>query len=198
MIYSACSFMDATFSSGNFFLLCFFRACAGHFQKQICILMSFVHVHHVQKWLRYVPAQKLQLLSGKIGKAVFVVFSWMKESRTFERLSIVPKRPIDFDDFLEQICYSRNGRHVCKLLLTALRWGPTYGCMVRSYSHWGRSPHTVQWQPGLACIYASLTKSSVLQGHPQSSTPACTCDPGLKQHRHKTFLSATQHNTNLH
>ena len=34
-----------------------------------------------------VPAQKLQLLSRKIGKAVFVVVvSWMTESRTFERL----------------------------------------------------------------------------------------------------------------
>ena len=38
---------------------------------------------------------------------------WMRESRTFERLSGFPEHPIDFDDFLEQIRYSRNGRNVC-------------------------------------------------------------------------------------
>ena len=42
-----------------------------------------------------------------------VVFSWMTESRTFERLSVFLECPIDFDDFLEQIRYSCNGRHVC-------------------------------------------------------------------------------------
>ena len=45
-----------------------------------------------------------------------VVFSWMRKSRTFERLSIFLECPIDFDDFPEQILYSCNGRHVWQTL----------------------------------------------------------------------------------
>ena len=45
----------------------------------------------------------------------------MTESGTFERLSIFPECPIDFDDFPEQIRYSRNGRHVCHLLQASKR-----------------------------------------------------------------------------
>ena len=37
----------------------------------------------------------------------------MTESRTFDRLSTFPERPIELDDFPEQMPYSRNGRHVC-------------------------------------------------------------------------------------
>ena len=51
-IYSACSFMDVMFSSGNFretfFLLHVFRACAEHFWEQICIFLFFAHAQHVQ------------------------------------------------------------------------------------------------------------------------------------------------------
>ena len=36
----------------------------------------------------------------------------MRESRTFERLSVFSERPTDLDDLLEQIWYSHNGRHV--------------------------------------------------------------------------------------
>ena len=47
------------------------------------------------------------------GRVFFFFFSWMRESGTFERLSVFPERPIHFDDFLEQIRQSRNGRLVC-------------------------------------------------------------------------------------
>ena len=58
--------------------------------------------------------QKLQLLSGKIRKTVFVVlvFKSMRESRTFEKLAVFLEHPTDFDNFPEQIWYSQNGRHV--------------------------------------------------------------------------------------
>ena len=93
----------------NFLLLRVFRARAEHFQKQICIFLSFAHAHRIKKWLWKVRAQKLQLLSEKIKKAVFVfVFSWMRESRTLEWLSVYLECPIDFDDIREQIWYSHN------------------------------------------------------------------------------------------
>ena len=97
----AWSFADAMLSSGNFFLLHVIRARAEHFQEKIWIFLSFVHVHRFQKRLQQVPAQKLKLFSEKIGKAV-CVFSFMRESRTFEKLSEFPEHPIDFDDFLQQ------------------------------------------------------------------------------------------------
>ena len=43
---------------------------------------------------------------------LLLFFSWMRESRTFERLSVFLENPIDFYDFLEQLQYSRNGRHI--------------------------------------------------------------------------------------
>ena len=55
----------------NLYLLHAFCAHAKHFQEQICVFPSSVHVQHIQKWLQQVPAQKLQLLSGKIRKAMF-------------------------------------------------------------------------------------------------------------------------------
>ena len=48
---------------------------------------------------------------------MFVVVSWMTESRTFENLSVFLESPIDFDDFPEQLRWSRNGRHIWESLL---------------------------------------------------------------------------------
>ena len=108
-IYSACSFEDAMFSSGNF----------G--ETSLCFV-SFAHVQSTSKsksaYFYLLPLHNASKSGfGKSWHKSFsysqtksemlclfgVVVSWMTESGTFERLSVFPERPIDFDDFPEQI-----------------------------------------------------------------------------------------------
>ena len=104
-IYLACSFADAMFSSGNFFT---------HFREQICIFVFCTCALHPKLALVSSGTKTLPTLwkNWKCRVICCCAFSWRRESWTFERLSILLERPIDFDDFLEQIRYSCNGRHV--------------------------------------------------------------------------------------
>ena len=100
----------------NFSLLHVFCACTGHFKEQICIFLTIALVLYVQKWLPLSAGTKASATLWKNWKDCLFwdlfLFSWMRESGTFERLSLFPERPIDFDDFPEQIRYSFNSRHV--------------------------------------------------------------------------------------
>ena len=95
----------------HFFYFLSFVHAQNTSERNSASFLSFAQAQRVRKWLWLVLAQTLQLLSWKIKKAFF--FSWMTESRTFERLSILLERAIDFHDFQEQVWYSCNGRHVC-------------------------------------------------------------------------------------
>ena len=82
--------------------------------KLFFCFVSFAHAHCIKKVTSGKIWKKSFGYSIKIGKAMFFFFfPWMRESATFERLSIFLECPIDSDDFLEQIQYSRNGRHKC-------------------------------------------------------------------------------------
>ena len=99
----------------NIFWLSVFRVSAEHFREQICIYAYLSQMRNASQSGFSKFQQKSFNYSWEKPERLclfVVVVSWMTESRTFERKSVFPEHPIDFDDFPEQIWYSCNGRHV--------------------------------------------------------------------------------------
>ena len=154
-IYSACSFADAMFSSGNFretvFLLCVFGTRTMHLQEQICIFLSFtMRTTSNSGFGKFQHKSFSNSLEKSERLCLFVlVFLWMRESGTLERLSIFLERPTDFDDFPEQILYSCNGRHVCRVDFYLKVYPPT--ALTLEKKKWTLH-HTWWWEKPVVCL----------------------------------------------
>ena len=108
-IYSACSFADTMFSSGNFgeIFSCFMSF--AHMQSTSKSKSAYFYLSHI--W------NMSKMGFGKFQHKSFsstwkkserpclfvVVVSWMTEYGTFEQLPLFPECSIDFDDLPEQI-----------------------------------------------------------------------------------------------
>ena len=137
IIYLACSFADAMFSLGNsrenVFALCL--SCMRR-------ALPRVHLHiSVFRTCASHPAVAPASSGTKVFSAVWknqkgnvffcCRFFVNKRIRSFRaRLSLFSECPFDFDDFLEQIRYSRNSRHVCRPHLSSSLI-PSQGSAVR-------------------------------------------------------------------
>ena len=115
-IYSACSFADTMFFSGNFgeTLLCFtsFKALP----RENLHILVFQACAPRPKVASVSSSTKASATFWKNRKGCVCLFFHDRASGTFERLSIFPEHPINYSDFKEQIRHSRNGRYVCFLL----------------------------------------------------------------------------------
>ena len=108
------------------------RGCDVIFGKLFFCFMSFTHAESTSKSRStYFYLSRMRNVSKcgfskfqhkhfsySLGKSerqclFIVVVSWMIESGTFERLSVFPERPIDFDDFPEYGRTVTEGMYVC-------------------------------------------------------------------------------------
>ena len=118
-IYSACSFADAKFSSGNFektsSASCLSRTHRALLRANLHISVFHACTTHPKVALLSSCTKASTTLQGKSKRLyLLLLFLWTTESGTFKRQSIFPECAVDFHDFQEQIRYSHNGRHVCK------------------------------------------------------------------------------------
>ena len=99
-IYSTCSFVEVTLSSGNFFcFLSFTHAQSTSESKSEYFCLSHIHMSKSgfsKFWYKSFCSSQENLERLRL----FIVFRNDK-IQNFERLSVFPKRPTDFHDFQE-------------------------------------------------------------------------------------------------
>ena len=112
----------------------FFASCLSH----MCRALPRANLHIPIFRACATRPKVAPVSSGKNRKGhvcLLLLFSWMTESGTFERLSLFPGRLIDFHDFQEQIRYSHNGRHVWHDQSTLYSHWPIYIVHTLTYLH---------------------------------------------------------------
>ena len=112
-IYLACCFADPMFSLEKlFFAPCLSYICRALRRAKLHISLSHMCTRSKTGFSKFWHKSFGYSLKKSDKPCLLFSFSWMRESRTFERLSIFLEHPVDFDDFPEQIRYSWNSRQV--------------------------------------------------------------------------------------